>query len=54
MRALVALLLLVVSAAPVWAAGPLTYRLKPVAIAPDTWVFEGTREHFTPPTAATS
>lgn len=47
MRALVALLLLVVSAAPGWAAGPLTYTLKPVAVAPDTWVFEGTREHFT-------
>ncbi|QCO02160.1 quinoprotein relay system zinc metallohydrolase 1 [Azospirillum argentinense] len=47
MRALVALLLLVVSAAPVWAAGPLTHSLKPVAIASDTWVFEGTREHFT-------
>ena len=47
MRALLTLLLLAVSAAPGWAAGPLTYALKPVAIAPDTWVFEGTREHFT-------
>ena len=28
------------------AAGPLTYNLKPVPIAPDTYVFEGTREHF--------
>lgn len=40
-------LFLLLSAAPGWAAGPLTYNLKPVAIAPDTWVFEGTREHFT-------
>ncbi|MBB3263353.1 quinoprotein relay system zinc metallohydrolase 1 [Azospirillum sp. OGB3] len=47
MRALLAFFLLVASAAPGWAAGPLTYNLKPVAIAPDTWVFEGTREHFT-------
>ncbi|CAO3373176.1 quinoprotein relay system zinc metallohydrolase 1 [Azospirillum argentinense] len=47
MRALLALFLLVASAAPGWAAGPLTYTLKPIAIAPDTWVFEGTREHFT-------
>ena len=47
MRALLSFFLLILSAAPGWAAGPLTYGLKPVAIAPDTWVFEGTREHFT-------
>ena len=28
-------------------AGPLSYDLKPAAIAPGTYVFEGTREHFT-------
>lgn len=28
-------------------AGPLTYNLKPAQIAPDTWVFEGSTEHFT-------
>lgn len=39
--------LLILIAAPSWAAGPLTYGLKPTQIAPDTYVFEGTREHFT-------
>lgn len=29
------------------AAGPLTYDLKPARIAPDTYVFEGSTEHFT-------
>lgn len=29
------------------AAGPLTYDLKPTRIAPDTYVFEGSTEHFT-------
>ncbi len=29
------------------AAGPLTYNLKPTQIAPDTYVFEGSTEHFT-------
>ena len=46
MRVLLSLLLLLI-AGPAWAAGPLTYHLKPVRIAPDTYVFEGTREHFT-------
>lgn len=46
MRALLSLLL-ILATAPAWAAGPLTYGLKPVRIAPDTYVFEGTREHFT-------
>ncbi len=46
MRALLSFLLILV-AAPGWAAGPLTYSLKPTQIAPDTYVFEGTREHFT-------
>ena len=46
MRALLSLLLVLI-AGPAWAAGPLTYQLKPFRIAPDTYVFEGTREHFT-------
>lgn len=46
MRALLSFLLILI-AAPAWAAGPLTYGLKPIQIAPDTYVFEGTREHFT-------
>lgn len=34
-------------AGPVLARGPLSYGLKPVEIAPDTYVFVGTTEHFT-------
>lgn len=34
-------------AVPALAAGPLTYNLKPKRIAADTYVFEGTTEHFT-------
>lgn len=47
MKALFSFALAVLCAVSAQAAGPLTYNLKPVAIAPDTYVFEGTREHFT-------
>ncbi|WP_448204114.1 quinoprotein relay system zinc metallohydrolase 1 [Azospirillum sp. sgz302134] len=47
MKALLSFVLVFVTAFAAQAAGPLTYNLKPVQIARDTYVFEGTREHFT-------
>ncbi|MBP2313282.1 quinoprotein relay system zinc metallohydrolase 1 [Azospirillum soli] len=46
MRALLAFVVVLFGTISTQAAGPLTYNLKPVPIAPDTYVFEGTREHF--------
>ncbi len=46
-RGLAAALLLAAAALPAGAAGAPPYGLRPVGIAPDTYVFEGLREHFT-------
>jgi quinoprotein relay system zinc metallohydrolase 1 len=47
MRLAASLLLCLLWAIPGWAAG-LSYHLEPRLIAPDTYVFEGAVEHFTP------
>jgi len=46
-RLVVAAGLLCAGSAAAVAAGPLTYDLKPTQVAPDTYVFEGSTEHFT-------
>lgn len=47
MKAILSFVATLVFAISAEAAGPLSYHLKPVEIAPDTYVFEGAREHFT-------